>query len=96
MSRALRELAPDVVVDASGPFQSYGHDPYRVVAGRARGFHQTISTFRTVRAPSKASRSSTPRRARAAIFVLSGVSSFPVLTRGRRAGSQATWRASTP
>src|SRR5215813_4716826 len=27
----LNALSPDVVVDASGPFQSYGHDPYRVV-----------------------------------------------------------------
>jgi short subunit dehydrogenase-like uncharacterized protein len=28
--RQLREVAPDIVVDASGPFQMYG-DPYRVV-----------------------------------------------------------------
>ncbi|HEX7758693.1 MAG TPA: DUF4166 domain-containing protein [Caulobacteraceae bacterium] len=28
---ALRPFAPDVVVDASGPFQTYGPDPYRVI-----------------------------------------------------------------
>src|SRR5215470_7207553 len=27
----LRALKPDIVVDASGPFQAYGTDPYRVV-----------------------------------------------------------------
>src|SRR5262249_6006898 len=27
----IKALSPNVVVDASGPFQSYGHDPYRVV-----------------------------------------------------------------
>ncbi|NNE21070.1 MAG: saccharopine dehydrogenase, partial [Rhizobiales bacterium] len=26
-------LEPDIVVDASGPFQSYGEDPYRVIRG---------------------------------------------------------------
>ncbi len=40
VERQLRELAPDVVVDASGPFQSYGADPYRVVrAALALGIH---------------------------------------------------------
>src|ERR1700681_1588655 len=29
----LRQIAPDVVVDASGPFQSYGADPYRLGKG---------------------------------------------------------------
>lgn len=28
---AFSAVAPDVVVDASGPFQAYAHDPYRVV-----------------------------------------------------------------
>src|SRR5262245_59667664 len=27
----LRQLKPDLIVDASGPFQAYGDDPYRVV-----------------------------------------------------------------
>src|SRR5690349_11057668 len=28
---SIRELQPDLVVDAMGPFQVYGSDPYRVV-----------------------------------------------------------------
>ena len=27
----LREIKPDLVVDATGPWQSYGKDPYRLV-----------------------------------------------------------------
>lgn len=74
----LDALAPDIVVDASGPFQVYG-DPYRLVrAAIARGigyldladgsdFVQGIAQF--------------DREARAAdVFVLGGASSFPVLT----------------
>ena len=74
----LAALAPDVIVDASGPFQSYA-DPYRVVRPAvARGvdyldladgseFVKGIAQF--------------DARARAgAVFVLSGVSSFPALT----------------
>jgi uncharacterized protein DUF4166/saccharopine dehydrogenase-like protein len=79
VERQLRELAPDIVVDASGPFQSYGADPYRVVrAALALGiryldladgsdFVEGIVQF--------------DAQARAGgIFVLAGVSSFPVLT----------------
>src|SRR6266478_6442556 len=40
VERQLREIAPDIVVDATGPFQSYGADPYRVVrAALALGVH---------------------------------------------------------
>ncbi len=74
----LAALAPDIVVDASGPFQAYG-DPYRLVrAVLARGisyldladgsdFVHGIAQF------------DADARARG-VFVLSGVSSFPVLT----------------
>lgn len=74
----LAALRPDLVVDASGPFQVYG-DPYRVVrAAIARGidyldladgsdFVQGIAQF------------DAQARARG-VFVLSGASSFPVLT----------------
>jgi Domain of unknown function (DUF4166)/Saccharopine dehydrogenase NADP binding domain len=79
VERELRELAPDVVVDASGPFQSYGADPYRVVrAALALGIHyldladgsdfvEGIAQF------------DAQARSRG-IFVLAAVSSFPVLT----------------
>lgn len=72
-------LEPDIVVDASGPFQSYGADPYRVVRGAlAAGadyldladsteFVVGVSQFDdAVRASKK--------------FVLSGASTFPALS----------------
>jgi len=75
----LRSIQPDVVVDATGPFQSYGKDPYRIVkaclatsinyldlADGSR-FVQDIAQFDS-QAKSKN------------IYVLSGVSSCPVLT----------------
>jgi hypothetical protein len=79
VERQMRELAPDIVVDATGPFQSYGADPYRVVrAVLALGvryldladgsdFVEGIAQF------------DAQARSRG-IFVLAGVSSFPVLT----------------
>lgn len=40
VQKQLDEQDPDIVVDASGPFQSYGDNPYRVVeAALARGAH---------------------------------------------------------
>jgi Domain of unknown function (DUF4166)/Saccharopine dehydrogenase NADP binding domain len=74
----LAELAPDLIVDASGPFQLYD-DPYRMVrAALARridyldladsaGFVKGIAQF------------DADAKARG-IFLLAGVSSFPVLT----------------
>src|SRR5438067_813935 len=79
VEQQLRALAPDIVVDATGPFQVYGADPYRVVRGAlALGIHyldladgsdfvKGISQF------------DAQARARG-VFVLAGVSSFPVLT----------------
>jgi hypothetical protein len=76
---ALRAEAPDLVVDASGPFQDYGADRYSVIeaciAARvdyvdfadAADFVFGVAQFD---AAAKA----------AGLFVLSGVSSFPVLT----------------
>jgi hypothetical protein len=75
----LAQIRPDIVVDATGPFQSYGDDPYRLVnACVAQGisyldladgsdFVKGIGRFDS---EAKAKN----------IFVLSGVSSFPVLT----------------
>jgi saccharopine dehydrogenase-like NADP-dependent oxidoreductase len=75
----LAGLKPDMVVDASGPFQSYGADPYRVVRAAlalgidyldladASGFVAEIGQF------------DAQAKARG-VFVLAGVSSFPVLT----------------
>ena len=75
----IREINPDIVADAMGPFQVYGDDPYRVVKAciankvdymdlaDGSDFVKGISQFD---AEAKAKN----------IFVLSGVSSFPVLT----------------
>jgi hypothetical protein len=75
----IRDIHPDLVVDASGPFQTYGEDPYRLVkACIANGvdymdladgsdFVVKIGQF-DEQAKSKN------------IFILSGVSSYPVLT----------------
>jgi len=75
----LREIRPDLVVDASGPFQAYGDDPYRVVkAALNAGCHYVDfadgSDFvhGIVRFEEAARRAS--------LVVLSGVSSFPALT----------------
>jgi hypothetical protein len=72
-------LAPDILVDASGPFQAYGERPYRVIEAclaqgvsyldlaDGSGFVAGVGAFDAA--------------ARAAgLYVLSGVSSFPVLT----------------
>ncbi|MCB1489565.1 MAG: DUF4166 domain-containing protein [Bauldia sp.] len=75
----LRAQNPDLVIDASGPFQEYGADRYRVISAcidaginyldfaDAADFVFGVSQFD---AKAKA----------AGVFVLSGVSSFPVLT----------------
>ena len=78
VERQLKLTAPDIVVDASGPFQAYG-DTYRVVrAALALGvnyldladgsdFVEGIAQF-------------DPEAQTRGVFMLSGVSSFPVLT----------------
>lgn len=87
---------PDIVVDASGPFQNYGDDPYIVVKAcikakvsyldfaDAADFVFGISQFDN-------------EAKKAGIFVLSGVSSFPVLTAAvlREISNDMTIRAVT-
>jgi hypothetical protein len=78
VAAALAALAPHVVIDASGPFQAYGDDPYRVVRGAlAAGAHYLDladgSEFvRGITELDAAAKS-------AGRFVLTGASSFPVL-----------------
>ena len=74
----LGRLAPDIVVDASGPFQGYA-DPYALVrAALAHGMHYLDladgSDF------VKGIAQFDPQARERGVFVLSGVSSFPVLT----------------
>jgi saccharopine dehydrogenase-like NADP-dependent oxidoreductase len=75
----LRDAAPDMVVDASGPFQVYGDDPYGVAKAclaldidyidlaDSSGFVDGIAAL-------------DDEAKRRGLFVLSGVSSLPVLT----------------
>jgi hypothetical protein len=75
----LEQLRPDLVVDASGPFQIYGNDPYRVIKAclarrinymdlaDASDFVEGVAQF------------DSDARAKS-LYVLSGVSTFPVLT----------------
>lgn len=75
----LDKLAPDLVVDASGPFQAYGRNPYRViVAAITRGIHyadlaDSADFVRGVAQFNAAALS-------AGVFVLSGLSTCPALT----------------
>jgi len=79
VERQLREIAPDIVVDATGPFQFYGDDPYRVVeAALASGvdYLDLADGSDFVRGISRFDAKARARK----IFILAGVSSFPVLT----------------
>ncbi|MGB7320357.1 MAG: saccharopine dehydrogenase NADP-binding domain-containing protein, partial [Albidovulum sp.] len=79
VAAALASEQPDLIVDATGPFQAYGTDPYATVrAAIAAGVNYmdfadgSDFVFGIDRFDADA-------RA-AGVFVLSGVSSFPVLT----------------
>src|SRR5205807_1889984 len=68
-----------VVVDATGPFQSYGDDPYRVVrAALALGIHYLDLADGSDFVDGIGQFDAQARRR--GVFVLAGVSSFPVLT----------------
>jgi len=77
--QALETYTPDLVVDASGPFQTYGNDPYSVIRAciEARvhymDFADAADFVFGVSTLDSAAKD-------AGVFALSGVSSFPVLT----------------
>jgi len=75
----LASIAPDLAVDASGPFQNYGDRRYRVVEACLR---QRINYLDLADGSDfVAGISAFDAKARdAGIYMLSGVSSFPVLT----------------
>jgi hypothetical protein len=78
VERQLRDRAPDIVVDASGPFQAYG-DPYRVVqACVALGIHYLDLADGSEFVKGVASFDGEAKARN--LVILSGVSSFPVLT----------------
>ena len=79
VARQIEKVNPDIVVDASGPFQAYGEDPYRVVkAALATRTHyldlaDSPDFVRGIRQFDGAANAK-------GLVVLSGVSSFPVLS----------------
>ena len=79
VARQVEKVNPHIVVDASGPFQAYGEDPYRVVkAALATRTHyldlaDSPEFVRGIRQFDAAARGKE-------LVVLSGVSSFPVLS----------------
>ncbi len=76
---ALSEHLPDLLIDASGPFQNYGDDPYGVIkACLATGTHylDLADAADFVFGVAQFNEAAND----AGIVILSGVSSFPVLT----------------
>ncbi len=79
LAAQIRILKPDLLLDASGPFQAYGADAYRLVQAAidARVHYLDLADG----ADFVAGVAAFDARARdAGVYVLSGVSSFPVLT----------------
>lgn len=75
----LAQLAPDIVIDASGPFQAYGDGRYRVIeACIAQRKHYLDLADGSEFVAGVAQFDAAAREA--GVYVLSGVSSFPVLT----------------
>jgi len=79
LMQQLAARRPDVLVDASGPFQSYGGGQYRVIeACLAQGVHYLDLADGAAFVEGVLAFDADARAA--GVYVLSGVSSFPVLT----------------
>jgi hypothetical protein len=78
-ARELNDLQPDVVVDASGPFQAYGETPYGLVERCLECRVSYLDLADGSDFVNGVARYDEAAKA-AGVFVLSGVSSFPVLT----------------
>jgi hypothetical protein len=79
LEEQLRVIRPDLVIDASGPFQSYGAEPYRLIKACITcevNYMDFADGSDFVKGVSQFDASAKER----GIYVLSGVSSFPVLT----------------
>jgi len=75
----LGAVSPDLVVDATGPFQCYGVDPYRIIKAclvHGIDYLDLADGSEFVRGVAQFDREARER----GIFVLSGVSTCPVLT----------------
>lgn len=75
----IRAVNPDLVVDATGPFQCYGEDPYRIIKAclvHGIDYLDLADGSDFVKGIAQFDREARER----GVFILSGVSSFPVLT----------------
>jgi len=79
VAAALRAIAPDLVVDASGPFQEYGAAPYRVVEACLALGIDYVDLADGADFVTGIARFDAPARA-GGVFVLSGASTCPALT----------------
>lgn len=75
----IRALGADIVVDATGPFQDYGDDPYRLVRNTIEAGASYMDLADSSTFVDGIDQFDDLAR-EAGVFVLSGVSSFPVLT----------------
>ncbi len=76
---ALSDHLPDLVIDASGPFQNYGEDPYVVIRACLKTATHYLDLADAADFVFGVSQFDAAAR-EAGIVILSGVSSFPVLT----------------
>jgi len=79
IARSLATIAPDLVVNASGPFQAYGANPYAVIEACIAARVDYLDFADAADFASGVARFDQAARD-AGVFVMSGVSSFPVLT----------------
>jgi hypothetical protein len=75
----LEAVAPDVVIDASGPFQGYSGDPYRLARASIAQGADYLDLADSSAFVAGIGALDTAARAEG-VYVLSGVSSFPALT----------------
>ncbi|MEO8000371.1 MAG: DUF4166 domain-containing protein [Arenimonas sp.] len=79
VDKQISAIKPDLVVDATGPFQLYGDDPYRVVKACLKHNANYMDLADGVQFVNGIDQFDAEARARN-LFVLSGVSTFPVLS----------------
>src|ERR1700687_464352 len=75
----ISEVKPDLVVDATGPFQGYGDDPYRVVKACIRQGAHYVDLADAQQFVQGIEQFDDEAKARN-LYLLSGLSSFPVLS----------------
>jgi NAD(P)-dependent dehydrogenase (short-subunit alcohol dehydrogenase family) len=75
----LTQVKPDLLIDASGPFQNYGKDAYRVIRA-CLACHVNYMDFADASDFVRGVQQFDQEAQALGLYVLSGVSSFPVLT----------------